>query len=251
MILVAKEFLHCPNPTKGSLLYLFVIHLSNNVVYYSSPTKDYLLFLSRRIPSLFQSDKWFFVIHTTNGSIIIRILCYSSLGGLLYYSSPTYDSLLCISKGFLYDPSPTKNSVLLLSRRISLSFQSDRGFFTTPLSESILYYSNPAKDSLLFLTQRISSAFHFDKGFCIIPLSKDFFIIPIRQKILYYSSLKGILYYSSPTHDSLSFLSQSNSLLFSCLDLACLGFSCLDSSGLDLSCVDLSCVDLSCLDLLP
>ena len=90
------------------------------------------------IPSLTQSDKWFFVIPITKHFIIIRILYHSSLGGFLYYPSPTNDYLLCISEGFLYDPSPTRNYVLFLSHRISLLSQSDRGFFTSPLSTSIL-----------------------------------------------------------------------------------------------------------------
>ena len=37
------------------------------------------------------------------------------------------------------------------------------------------------------------------KGFFTIPLPKDFFTIPVRQRTLYHSSLKGLLYYSSPT----------------------------------------------------
>ena len=38
--------------------------------------------------------------------------------------------------------------------------------------------------------------------------------IPVRQRILYYSSLKGFLYYASPTKDYLLFLSQMVSLRF-------------------------------------
>ena len=48
----------------------------------------------------------------------------------------------------------------------------------------------------------------------MVPLSRDFLIIPIRQRILYYSSHRGFLYYSNPTEDSLLFLSQRISLLF-------------------------------------
>ena len=45
-----------------------------------------------------------------------------------------------------------------------------------------------------------------DKGFFTIPLSTDFFTIPVWQRVLYHPSLKGLLYYSSPTKDSLLFL---------------------------------------------
>ena len=117
---------------------------------------------------------------------------------ILYYSS--YFSSL---KGFLYYSNPTGDSLLFLSQRISLLFQSDRGLFIVPLS----------------------------KDFFTIPLSKDFFTIPVRQdsllslsqripllfqsdRILYYSSLKGFLYYSNPTTDSLFVLSQRIPLLF-------------------------------------
>ena len=48
-----------------------------------------------------------------------RILYYSSLKGLLYYSNPTEDSLL------------------FLAQRTSVLFQSDRGLFTIPLSEDL------------------------------------------------------------------------------------------------------------------
>ena len=48
----------------------------------------------------------------------------------------------------------------------------------------------------------------------IIPRSKDFCIIPIRPRILYYSSFKGFLYYPNPTKDSLLLLSRRISLLF-------------------------------------
>ena len=83
-----------------------------------------------------------------------------------------------------------------LSQRISLLFQSDRGF---------LYYSSPTEDSLLFISQRIYSLFQSDRGIFIIPLSEDFFTILVRQRILYYSSLRGFLHYSSPTKDSFIF----------------------------------------------
>ena len=67
--------------------------------------------------------------------------------------------------------------------RKSLQLPSDEGFID---------YSNATKD---------------------IPLSKDFFITPVRQRMLYHPSLKGSLYYSNPTKDSLLFLSQRISLL--------------------------------------
>ena len=99
--------------------------------------------------------------------------------------------------------------VWLLSQRISLLFQSDKGFFTIPLSKDFftipvrqriyysshkgfLYYSSPTEDSLLFLSL---------KGFLYYYSLKGFFTIPVRQRILYYSSLKWSLYYSSPTKD--------------------------------------------------
>ena len=202
---------------------LFTSPLSNDICYHSNPTKDYVSFLSQRIPSLFQSDKWFFVIPITKQFISIMIMYYYQqyyLGGLLYYSSPTNDSLSCISKGFLYDPSPTKNYILLLSQRISLLFQSDRGLVTSPLSnicfispvrQRILYYSSlkgflqysgPTKDSVLFLSQRILQYSIPTKGSLLFLSHTICLIIPVRQRILYYSFLKGFLHYSSPTIDS-------------------------------------------------
>ena len=77
-----------------------------------------------------------------------------------------------------------------------------------PSHKGFLYYSSPTKDSLLLLSRRTSSLSQSDKGFFIFPLSKDFFTIPVRQRILYLSSLKGLLFYPSPTMDSLFFLSQ-------------------------------------------
>ena len=142
---------------------------------------------------------------------------------MLYYSS---------LKGFLHYSSPTKDALLFLSQRISLLFQSDKGSFAIPLSKDFftipvrqrtldysslkgfLYYSSPTKDSWLLLSQRISSLFQPDKGLLTIPLSKDFFTIPVRRRMLYYSSLKGFLHYSSPTKDSWLLLSQRISLLF-------------------------------------
>ena len=105
---------------------------------------------------------------------------------ILYHSFP---------KGFLYYSSLAKDSIVLLSQRISLLFQSDE------------------RDSLLLLSQRMSSLLQSDRGFFIIPLSKDFFSIQVRQRIRYYSSLGGFLYYSIPTEDSLLFLSLRISLL--------------------------------------
>ena len=152
--------------------------------------------MPRKIPL----SKGFFTI-----PIRQRILHYSSHRGYLYYSNPTTDSLL------------------FLSQRISLLFQSDKGFFTVPLSEDFftipirqrilhyhflkgfLYYSNPTADSLLFLSQRIALLFQSDKGFVTIIFSKDFFTTPIRQRILYCSSLNIFLYYSSPTKDCFIF----------------------------------------------
>ena len=104
-----------------------------------------------------------------------------------------------------------------------LLYQSDKGFFTVPLSTGFLYYSSPTEDSVLFLSQGISLLFQSGNGFFTIPLSKDFFTIPlseyffttpIRQRILYYSFLNAFLCYSSPTEDSLCFLSQRTSLVF-------------------------------------
>ena len=63
------------------------------------------------------------------------------------------------------------------------------------------------------VSQRISLLFQSDKGFFTTPLSKDFFTIPVRQRILYFSSLKGLLHYPSPTKDSLFVLSQRTSFL--------------------------------------
>ena len=37
------------------------------------------------------------------------------------------------------------------------------------------------------------------EGFFTIPLSKDLLILPVRRRILHYSSLKGLLDFSSPT----------------------------------------------------
>ena len=48
-----------------------------------------------------------------------------------------------------------------------------------------------------------------------MPLSEDFFIISYRQRVLCYSSIKGFLYYSISTQDSLLLLSQEISLYYS------------------------------------
>ena len=145
------------------------------------------------------------------GKRIKTVVVYSfvKIDDVILHHSSYYSSL----KGFLYYSNPTKDSLLLLSHRISLLFRSGRGFFAISLS----------KDSLLFRS---------GKGFFIIPLPEDFFTIPVRQRILYYfslkgflyysslkgflyySSLKGFLYYTSPTKDSLLLLSQRISLLF-------------------------------------
>ena len=73
----------------------------------------------------------------------------------------------------------------------------------------ILYYY-----SYYSSLEGLSLLFESDRGFFTIPLSEDFFTIPVRQRILYHSSPKGFLYHSSPTEDSLPFLSQRISLLF-------------------------------------
>ena len=143
---------------------MFVFLLSDKgSLYYPSPTRDSLLPLSHKIPSLFQVGKRFFIIILSEDFFTIpvrqTILRYASL----------------------------KDSCTIPVRQTILYHSSLTGF---------LQYSSPTKDSVLFLSQRISSVFHSDKGFFVIPLSKDVFIIPVRQRILYYSSLNGFLYYS-------------------------------------------------------
>ena len=205
-----KRFLYCSS-LKGflycsSLIGFLYDSSLKGFLYYSNPTTDSLLFHAREIPLLLQPDK--------------RIL---------------YDASL---KRFLYDSNPAADSLLFLSQKIPLLFQSNRGLFTIPLSKDsfycsslkrfldcsslkrllyysslkgflycsslkgLLYYSSPTKDSLPFLSQRISLLFRSDAGFFTIHFSKDFLTIPIRQRILYYSSLKGFVYYSRPTKDS-------------------------------------------------
>ena len=53
-----------------------------------------------------------------------------------------------------------------------------------------------------------------DNILVIIPLTKEFFTIPVRQRILYYVFLKGFLHSSSTTTHCLLLLSQHMFLLF-------------------------------------
>ena len=103
-------------------------------LYYSSPTKNYLLFLSHIISLVFQSDKGFFII---------------PLKGSFYYSSPTNDLLLFHSQGFLYHSSPTKDLLLFLSQGSRYDFSPTKDFYH-PSFKGFLYYSNPTKDSFIF-----------------------------------------------------------------------------------------------------
>ena len=50
---------------------------------------------------------------------------------------------------------------------------------------SMFYDALFRKDYVLFLSQRTSLLFQSDKGFFTTPLSKDFFTVPVRQRVLY------------------------------------------------------------------
>ena len=100
--------------------------------------------------------------------------------GRKLYINKRKRSLLPSDKGFLYYPSPTKDSVLFLPHRISLLSQSDKGFFTIPLP--MVFFTIPVRQRILYYSSL-----------------KGFFTIPVRQRILHQSSHKGFLYYSSLT----------------------------------------------------
>ena len=159
-------------------------------LHYSSPTKDYLPFLSRRICLYYSSTtKDFFTIPFSKDlSLLFQsdkgFLYHSFLEGFLYYSSPTKDFFTSpFSKDFFTIPVRQRISLPFLSRRISLLLRSDKGLFTIPFSKDLFTIPVRQRISLPFLYQRISLLFQSDKGF------------------LYHSFLEGILYYSSPTKD--------------------------------------------------
>ena len=91
-------------------------------------------------------------------------------------------------------PNPTKDSLFALSRMIALLFQSDKEVIMILITKDLIFQSG--------------------NRFIIIPLSHGCFTIPIRQRILHYSSLTGFLHYSNPTRDSLLFLSQEICSIF-------------------------------------
>ena len=83
-------------------------------------------------------------------------------------------------------------------------------FFIVPLGLlyflGFLYLSSPTTDFfiipihyLVLLSQRISLLFQASRGFFTFSLSQELFIVPVRQPIIYYASLKGFLHYSNPT----------------------------------------------------
>ena len=141
--------------------------------------------------------------------------------------------IIPITKGVLITPVrqtiPYQSSLEIMYH---ILFQSDKGFFLIPLSQDFFIipvrqkYSLVLSQQILFIIpvrQKIPYCsslnkycllFQSGKRFLIFPLSKDLFTISARQRILYYSSLRGFLHYSNPTRDSLSFLSQRFSSLF-------------------------------------
>ena len=162
---------------------------------------------------------------------------------ILYFSRT-----IPLSNVFLSYSNPTEDSLLSLSQGISLLFQSDRGFFTIPLSKDFVIIP-VRQDSSLFVSQGIYLLFQSDKNIHYCTFSRrisllfqpdsqktsviflycsslkrllhysshrGFFTIPVRQKIIHYSSLRGFLCYSSPREDSSLFLPQRISLLFLC-----------------------------------
>ena len=147
-------------------------------LYYPIPTRDSLVPLSHKIPSLFHS--------TRDSSLFPRIsLLFQSDRIFLLFLSQRICLLDQSGKGLFYYSSLNK---------YALSFQSDR-ILHDPHHEKNIYYSNPANDFLWFLSHYMC------------------FTIPVRQTILYYSSLTEFLYYSISTKDCLSFLFQNNSFI--------------------------------------
>ena len=127
---VRQRIVYCSS-LKGFLDYSSL----KGFLYYSGPTQDFFTIpLSKDFFTAPLSGEFFTIplskdFFTTPLSrdfctIPVRQRILSSLRGFFYYSGPTEDSLLS------------------LSQRISLLFQSDRGFFTIPLSgDSLLLLS--------------------------------------------------------------------------------------------------------------
>ena len=156
-------------------------------------------------------------------SSLIGFLYYSSLKGFLSYSNPTEIYSDPSLEWVLYDSSPTEDTLLFLSQVTPVLFESDKGFFTTPLSRDFFtiplpedFFTIPVRQRILHYSSLIGFLYYSSlRGVLYYSNpTKNFFTIPIRQRILHYSSLGGFLHYSSPTTDSLLFLSQGISWFF-------------------------------------
>ena len=160
-----------------------------------------LLFISQNIGLSSLSDKGLCTIHLSEDSFTIpvrqRIMW-------LYTIPLSKDSVLSQSdKGFSTIPL-TKGFFIIPIRRRMFDYSSQKGF---------RYYPSLTKNSVIFLSQRISLIFQSFKGFFTTPLTKGLFAIPIRQRIIYFSSHKIVRYYSSPTKDLFIFWGNDKKML--------------------------------------
>ena len=181
-------------------MFLF-LQSDKGFLYYPIPTRDSLLSLSHKIPSLFQFDKRLFISSKDFFIIPVRQII------ILIIFVPKYLLTRPVRQQiFAYYPSLNKYALSFQSGRI-LFDSHPKTTFTIPIRQTILYDSYPITCSLLFPSDKrfvcvplsqdfFTIPFRQSMFYHLIPLSKESFIIPVRQRILYYSSLKGFLYHS-------------------------------------------------------